>query len=205
MKNIFSSGSRKNRPLKPAGTIFKFLGEGKTFLIEVIKIVVLAAVIVLPIRYFLFQLFFVQGISMQPNFENGDYLIIDEITYRFRTPQRGEVIVFKYPKNPSQSYIKRIIGLPGETIEIKESRIMIVNGKGAQILDETEYLSQDLETLGNIRVSLSENEYFVLGDNRDFSFDSRRWGVLPREYIVGKVYLRAWPFVALAKFEAPSY
>ena len=183
----------------------KILAEGKTLLFEVIKIVILAAVIVLPIRYFLFQPFFVQGISMMPNFENGDYLIIDEISYRFREPERGEVAVFKYPKNPSQRYIKRIIGLPGETVEIKEGNVIVVDNEGSQILDESEYLLPDVKTSGNIRVSLSEKEYFVLGDNRNFSSDSRRWGVLAREYIVGRVSIRAWPIAALAKFEAPSY
>ncbi|UZE93461.1 MAG: signal peptidase I [Candidatus Nealsonbacteria bacterium] len=194
MKKFFSFNS-----------ITKFLAEGKSLLFEVIKIAILVAVIVLPVRYFLFQPFFVQGISMEPNFENGDYLIIDEISYRFTEPERGEIIVFKYPKNPSQRYIKRIIGLPGETVEIKDGKIIIINGKESQILNESKYLPQNIETSGNIRVSLSENEYFVLGDNRDFSLDSRRWGVLPKQYIIGKVYFRAWPFTTLAKFEAPAY
>jgi len=183
----------------------KLLTEGKSLLFEVIKIVILAVVIVLPVRYFLFQPFFVQGISMEPNFENGDYLIVDEISYRFREPERGEIIVFKYPKNPTQRYIKRIIGLPGETIEIKEGQVIILDEDGNQALDESEYLSENIETSGNIRVSLSEDEYFVLGDNRNFSSDSRRWGVLPEKYIVGKVYVRAWPFTTLAKFETPVY
>lgn len=194
MKDLFSFDS-----------IIKLLSEGKTFLFEVIKIVIFAAVIVLPVRYFLFQPFFVQGISMQPNFENGDYLIVDEISYRFRTPERGEIIVFSYPKNPSQRYIKRIVGLPGEIVKIEEGKVMVIKEKETLVLDESEYLPKDLETSGNIRVSLSKDEYFVLGDNRDFSSDSRRWGVLERKYIIGKVYLRAWPFVALAKFEAPEY
>lgn len=175
-----------------------------SFIFETLKIVILAAVIVLPIRFFIFQPFFVQGISMEPNFGSGDYLIIDEISYRFRDPQRGEVIVFKYPKNPSQRYIKRIVGLPGETIEIKESEIFIIKEGESQVLDESGYLPS-AHTSGNIRVSLSENEYFVLGDNRDFSSDSRRWGQLPKENIVGMVFLRAWPFAVLAKFEAPAY
>lgn len=194
MKNLFSFNQ-----------ITKLLTEGKSLLFEVIKIVILAVVIVLPVRYFLFQPFFVQGISMEPNFENGDYLIVDEISYRFREPERGEIIVFKYPKNPTQRYIKRIIGLPGETVEIKEGQVIILDENGNQVLDESEYLSENIETSGNIRVSLLEDEYFVLGDNRNFSSDSRRWGVLPKKYIVGKVYVRAWPFVALAKFETPVY
>jgi len=183
----------------------RFLAEGKDLLLEIVRIVILASLIVIPIRYFIFQPFFVQGVSMEPNFHNGDYLIVDELTYRFRAPQRGEVIVFRYPNNPSQRYIKRIVGLPGETVEIKEGEVVIIEDKEREKLDESFYLKEDIETTGNIRVSLSDKEYFVLGDNRNFSSDSRRWGVLPRKYIVGKVYLRAWPFAALAQFEAPSY
>jgi len=175
-----------------------------SFLFETAKIVILAVIIVVPIRYFIFQPFFVQGMSMEPNFHNGDYLIVDEITYRFMDPQRGEVVVFKYPKSPTQRYIKRIIGLPEETISIKEGQISIINQNGTWILDESDYLLEAY-TGGEIKVSLSKDEYFVLGDNRAFSSDSRRWGALSREFIVGKVYLRAWPFTALAKMEAPAY
>jgi len=172
---------------------------------EITKIVVIAAVIVVPIRYFLFQPFFVRGQSMNPNFENGDYLIIDEITYRFRQPKRGEVIVFKSPSNPSQRFIKRIIGLPGETAEVKDGEIMIFKDGQRQILDESDYLFSDLSTPGDIKTTLAEDEYFVLGDNRSFSFDSRRFGALPKNNIIGRVIFRAWPFVALAKIEAPTY
>ncbi|MBZ9577487.1 signal peptidase I [Patescibacteria group bacterium] len=175
------------------------------FIWEIAKIVVIAAVIVVPIRYFLFQPFFVRGQSMNPSFENGDYLIIDEISYRFKTPQRGEVVVFKSPQNPSQRFIKRVIGLPGETVEIKDGETIIYKDGFSQVLDESEYLFSDLSTSGNTKVILAENEYFVLGDNRSYSFDSRRFGALPEENIIGRVIFRAWPFVAAAKFEAPSY
>src|SRR4030043_1009546 len=111
------------------------------FMWEVSKIVILALLIVIPIRYFIFQPFFVRGQSMEPNFENGDYLIIDEISYRFRDPLRGEVVVFKYPNDPSQRYIKRIIGLPGETIEIQGGQITVLNEEGRTALEESEYLS----------------------------------------------------------------
>jgi len=171
------------------------------FIWEILKIVIIALVIVIPIRYFLFQPFIVKGQSMEPNFENGNYLIIDELSFRFRDPRREEVVVFRYPRNPSQRFIKRIIGLPGEKIEIKAGSIMVND----QILDESEYLPFGLQTPGNIQISLNENEYFVLGDNRISSFDSRQWGPLPRKNIIGRVYFRAWPFTALAKFEAPAY
>jgi signal peptidase I len=142
---------------------------------------------------------------MEPNFENGDYLIVDEISYRFEKPQRGEVIVFKYPNDISQRYIKRIIGLPEETIEIKDGKIEVFNKEGEKVLKETDYLPQAVSTLGDIKTTLKENEYFVLGDNRLSSSDSRRWGSVPKEDIIGRVIFRAWPFTTLAKFEIPAY
>ncbi|MDI6591704.1 MAG: signal peptidase I [Patescibacteria group bacterium] len=175
------------------------------FIWEILKIVIIAVLIVAPIRYFIFQPFLVKGQSMEPNFENGDYLIIDEISYRFRDLQRGEVVVFKYPQNPSQRFIKRIVGLPGETIEIEGGKVIIYQNSRALILDESSYLPPSLKTPGDIRISLGKDEYFVLGDNRFSSFDSRRWGPLPRENIIGRVFLRLWPFSALAKIEAPAY
>ena len=175
------------------------------FIWEILKIVIIALLIVIPIRYFLFQPFFVRGQSMEPAFENSDYLIIDEISYRLGSPQRGDVIVFKYPQNPSQRYIKRIVGLPGETIAIEAGSVIIFNWEGSQTLDESDYLSPSVQTPGDVRVSLDEDEYFVLGDNRVSSADSRRWGSLPRENIIGRVLFRAWPFSALAKIEAPNY
>ena len=177
-----------------------------SFIWEIIKIVIIALLIVIPIRYFIFQPFLVKGQSMEPNFENGDYLIVDQLSYRFREPQRGEVVVFKYPQNPSQRYIKRIVGLPGETIEIENGKIIIYQENSETlVLDESSYLSPYLQTPGDIQVSLAENEYFVLGDNRAVSADSRKFGPLPRENIIGRVFLRAWPFTALAKFEPPAY
>jgi signal peptidase I len=174
---------------------------------ELAKIFFIALVIVVPIRYFLFQPFIVKGDSMLPSFYSGDYLIIDEISYRFNEPQRGDVIVFKYPKNPSQRFIKRVIGLPGETIEIKDGQITI-SGKGnqQQILDETSYLpNAKSTTYGNVQVTLGEKEYFVLGDNRAYSSDSRTWGTLPRENIIGKVFVRIFPLANLAKITVPAY
>lgn len=176
-----------------------------SFVWEIAKIVIIALIIVVPIRTFLFQPFFVRGESMIPAFENGDYLIIDEISYRFQDPQRGEVIVFRYPHDPSQRYIKRIIGLPGETVEVKEGRVAISNQEEFFVLDESGYLPSDVSTPGEMLISLAEDEYFVLGDNRLASADSRRWGSLSRENIIGTVLLRAWPFTALAKIEAPEY
>ncbi|MCD6500908.1 signal peptidase I [bacterium] len=177
------------------------------FFWETAKIVILALVIVIPIRYFVFQPFIVKGFSMEPNFHDGDYLIVDEFSYHFRTPQRGEVIVFRYPKDPSQRFIKRIIGLPGEEVKIEGGTITIIDKFGQeQILDESDYLFLDQGSFeGDEKIKLGEDEYFILGDNRAHSFDSRRWGPLPREYIVGRVLLRAWPPKAMAMISTPSY
>jgi len=174
------------------------------FIFEVIKIVVLALLIVIPIRYFIFQPFVIKGNSMEPNFHQGDYLIVDEISYRFKEPQRGDVIVFRYPQDTSQRFIKRIIGLPGETVTMNEGEITISEGIEERILDESTYLPRQ-NYFDNVSLSLNEDEYFVLGDNRFASFDSRKWGVLPRDYIVGRVILRTWLPAAMAYITTPSY
>jgi len=177
-----------------------------SILFDTVKLAVLALVIVFPIRYFIFQPFIVNGNSMRPNFKHKDYLLIDEISFRFNEPERGEVVVFKAPQNPSTNYIKRIIGLPNEVIEISDGRIFISYPNGVkQALDESKYLPDGLATSGQITVDLGQDEYFVLGDNRLFSSDSRVWGVLPRQNIVGKVFFRALPINNLAFIESPIY
>ncbi len=174
------------------------------FLWEIVKIAVLALVIILPIRYFIAQPFFVKGASMEPSFEDGDYLIINEISYRFSSPQRGEVVVFRFPEDPKQFFIKRIIGLSEETVEIGNNQVKIFNEQNPTglILDESNYLDPSQTTEGNIRMRLSENEYFVLGDNRLHSSDSRRWGALNRHFIIGKTFFRAWPINKLKIFRS---
>jgi len=176
------------------------------FFFETIIMAALALAIVFPIRYFLFQPFIVSGNSMSPNFQDGDYLIVDEISYRFQEPARGEVVVFKAPNQSSAPYIKRIIGLPGETMEILGGRITISDQNGTiELLDESGYLSNGWESIGFFKVSLEEDEYFVLGDNRQFSSDSRSWGSLSRDRIVGRAIFRAWPIRNLAFIERPLY
>lgn len=177
-----------------------------SFFWELIKIILIALVIVIPIRYFLFQPFFVKGQSMEPNFENGDYLIVDELSYRLRAPERGEVIVFKYPEDTTQRYIKRIIGLPGETVEISDGKVEISKGnQPPQVLNELSYLAPSVYTSGDLKVTLGPNQYFVLGDNRPVSSDSRVWGVVPRSDIIGRVYFRAWPFSTAEVIPLPNY
>ncbi|MFZ6036402.1 MAG: signal peptidase I [Patescibacteria group bacterium] len=176
------------------------------FLIELIKIVLIAVVIIIPIRYFLFQPFYVRGASMEPNFEDNQYLIIDEITYRFNDPQRGDVVVIRDPKNTAEFLIKRIIGLPHEVVEIGDGRVTIINEQNPEgaALPES-YLADYIQTSGNQRVELGADQYFVMGDNRPVSLDSRSFGPLPRREIVGRAWLRVWPFETFTLFTPPTY
>jgi len=188
---------------KPKKDIKKYL----EFAWELFKIAVIAFVIVAPIRYFLFQPFIVNGESMQPNFKSGDYLIIDEISYRFSEPQRGDVVVFKtdfIPNYYGQRFIKRIIGLPGETINIANGQVQIVKDEKTVVLDE-KYLPTDLKTYPDVKTNLKSDEYFVLGDNRQYSYDSRFWGVVPKKDIIGKAFLRIFPVAALSQISNPAY
>jgi signal peptidase I len=170
---------------------------------EVVEVVLVAVITVFLIRTYLMQPFLVSGASMEPNFGSGNYLIIDEVTYQFREPKRGEVIVFRYPDNPSTYYIKRIIGLPGEAVEIRKGSVYIFNNEHPEgfVLEEA-YLPPGLKTPGTTKAELSSGEYFVLGDNRNYSYDSRSWGSLPKENVIGIARLRLLP---ITKAQAFSY
>ena len=199
----------KNMPARPSLAKQNLGGpdrqEAKAFFWEVIKVVAICLAIIIPVRYYLFQPFFVKGASMEPSFNDGDYVLIDELSYNFRDPQRGEVIIFRSPQDHSQFFIKRVIGLPGEQIEIKINKVAVFNEENEEfVLDESAYLSQT-QTLGNLRVQLEQDEYFVLGDNRLHSSDSRLWGGVKRKLITGRVFLRAWPLDKIAKFEQIEY
>src|SRR3989344_2786566 len=176
------------------------------FVWETIKVVVVSLAIILPIRYYLVQPFFVKGASMEPNFEDGDYLLVNEISYRFSVPERGDVIVFRYPLDPSQFFIKRIIGLPDETIEVKNNMVTIYNKDKPDgfVLNEN-YLASEQKTLGGPVIKLDDNEYFVLGDNRLQSSDSRRWGPVNRSLVTGKAFLRPWPITKIIKIPSIVY
>lgn len=158
--------------------------EIKNFFIEIFQVTFFALLITIPIRIFLFQPFLVQGISMEPNFKEKDYLIVDEISKRFSEFKRGEIIVFTSPYK--KKLIKRIVGLPGEEIEIEDGKIKI-NG---EILNEESYLGQTPFTKGNVKIKLGKDEYFVLGDNRNFSLDSRNFGPIKRKDIIGRVFIK---------------
>lgn len=161
---------------------------------EFAKIVLISLIIVLPIRLFVAQPFIVRGASMEPTFQNGEYLIVDELSYLLREPARGEVIVFRYPQDTSQFFIKRIIGLPGETVLIENGSVAIQNTTNPNgfVLDEA-YLSDIVTTVPNSQRTLGAGEYFVLGDNRMESSDSRLWGVLGEEFLIGRTLMRLWP------------
>ncbi len=169
--------------------------SGGSFFWELVKVVLIAAMIIIPVRYFLVQPFQVKGASMEQNFSDGNYLVIDEISYRFQEIERGDVIVFRYPGNPREYYIKRVIGLPGETVKIQNGEVLICNSDHPDCfaLDESEYLKPHERTPGNKAFEIDPGNYFVLGDNRNASSDSRSWGELPRDMIIGKVLLRVFP------------
>ncbi|MBI2888633.1 MAG: signal peptidase I [Candidatus Liptonbacteria bacterium] len=175
-------------------------------LLEVFEIAFVAVGSVFLVRTFLVQPFVVSGSSMAPNLENGDYLLIDELTYRFRAPERGEVVVFRYQHNQATYFIKRIIGLPGERVQIKNNQISVTpQGATNPVALKELYLPPGVVTGGDAEYLLNDREYFVLGDNRSFSFDSRSWGFLEAKDMVGIARVRLWPLPQLQAFAAPQY
>ena len=175
---------------------------------EIAEVFFIALIAVVAIKYFLVQPFIVNGASMEPSFYDGDYLLIDELSYRFKDPQRGDVIVFKAPQDESTYYIKRVIGLPGERVEIQDRSIRIYSANDPDGLElEETYLQDGIrnEWRGNIIVTLKDGQYFVLGDNRVNSYDSRFWGPLEKDSIVGLVKLRLWPMQEVSFFNRVEY
>lgn len=167
----------------------KFLG---TAMKEILTFITLAVIIVIPIRLFVAQPFVVEGESMHPTFESGDYLIVDQLSYRFSEPKRGDVVIFRYPNNPKIFYIKRVIGLPGETVHIDEGKTSVSKTDGSTVtLDESYVVAEDATY--TIDATLGEDEYFVMGDNRPRSSDSRVWGPLPKKDMMGRAFIRLLP------------
>ena len=167
--------------------------NNENFFVEVVKFTVIAILIVAPIRIFIAQPFIVSGASMSPTFENGQYLIVDQLSYRLDKPERGDVIIFRFPLEPSKFFIKRIAGLPGETLELKNGELFIETSKG-KIIKISESYIEDVNSLNdNLKAELSDDEYFVLGDNRKASSHSRVWGALPSDHIVGRAFIRLFP------------
>lgn len=191
----------------PQGKGISSRQETLAFIWETVKVVVISLAIIIPIRYFLVQPFFVKGASMEPTFDDGNYILIDEITYRFHEPERGDIIVFRFPQDKSQFFIKRIVGLPDETLEIKDNQIKIYNKENPNgfILDEKFYLAPDQQTIGSFRIKIDSNEYFVMGDNRLRSSDSRTWGAVNRSLVTGRVFFRALPLSGFGSFPEVKY
>lgn len=160
---------------------------------DVLSFALIALIIVVPIRWFIAQPFIVRGDSMVPTFHSGDYLIVDQLSYRFHEPVRGEVIIMRYPKDESVYFIKRIIGLPGETVELQGARIVIRTPGAEPLILEQPYLADVAHRSEYATYALGEDEYFVMGDNRDASSDSRVWGALPRHDIIGRAFVRLFP------------
>ncbi len=185
------------------------------FVWEVVKIFAFAAVIIIPIRLFLFQPFLVQGASMMPNFHEGDYVIVNEVGYKnvhlgnlqLRAPSRefhrGDPIVFRFPNSPKTFFIKRVIGLPGERVVVRSGTVIIYNDTHPDgfILDEKYLPNGGIITDDRVDYTIGTDEYFVMGDNRNHSYDSRRWGPLKKKYVMGKVLVRIWPLTTFTFFE----
>lgn len=193
-----------------------------SYTFEIIKIVIWSLIIIIPIRIFVFQPFFVKGVSMEPNFHDGEYLIVNEFGYKetdveiagkhlfkvdnFKDFKRGDVAVFHYPNDPKDFFIKRIVGLPGEKVVLKDGRIIIHNDRypDGNVVDEGVYMEDanisSTSCSGRCDFKLGEEQYFVLGDNRKHSSDSRVWGKLDQEYVVGRVLIRAWPITEFKLF-----
>jgi signal peptidase I len=175
--------SEHNQP-KQSGT--------RGFLREVVEVALIAILIVLPIRMFIAQPFIVSGASMQPTFSSGDYLVVDQISKRFEPLQRQEVIIFRYPKDPDTFFIKRIIGLPNETVQIQNGDVFIYNDNNPNGFKLNEpYVTQSAPN--TLTKELGANEYFVMGDNRQHSSDSRSWGALTKKDIIGRAFTRLFP------------
>jgi signal peptidase I len=165
--------------------------EKSTFSVirEWVQVIVIALVIALPVRFFIAEPFIVNGASMDPTFSTGQFLIVDRLSYRFEAPHRGDVIVFEYPQNPNIYYIKRIVGLPGEKISIKNGKVSITNTEHPDglVLDES-YIDRS-----HVSLETTTQEDFVMGDNRLQSSDSRVWGPLDKDFIVGRPIVRLLP------------
>lgn len=173
--------------------------------LEFIKTIAIIILIAFFVRFYLIQPFVVDGSSMEPNFHNGEYLLVDKLSYRFKTPQRGDVIVFHPPSSPGLNYIKRIIALPEEQLEIKSGEILV---NGVRIdepyLPSGKTLVRHTQAV-NLKQKLGPDEYFVLGDNREHSSDSREWGSVPKTNIIGKAWFVVFPITNFGLVFQPSY
>lgn len=173
----------------------------ENFFIEIVKFTLIALAIVIPLRTYIAQPFIVSGASMDPTFSTGQYLIVDQISYRFEDPKRDDVIIFKYPLDPETYFIKRIIGLPRETVSVKGGEITIFNNENPDGMKiEESYIADEHRTTETFSITLGSTEYFVMGDNRAQSSDSRSWGPLDLNFIIGRPLIRLLPITKISLF-----
>ena len=163
---------------------------------ELLRFAIIALILVIPVRLFIIQPFIVSGSSMFPTFENGSYLIIDELSYKLGNPKRDDVAIFKYPNDQTKFFIKRVIGLPNETVDIKGNEVTITNSEHKNGFKLDQPFVKNI-SLDNMHFELKGDEYFVMGDNRSASSDSRYWGPVPRNLFIGKALLRLLPIKRL--------
>lgn len=196
MENNININPQANVPSKPLSTPPKEPSKWKKHAEsawDLIKFAAIALAIVIPVRMFIAQPFVVSGDSMYPTFHDGQYLIVDEISYILKGAHRGDVVVFRYPNDPSRFFIKRVIGMPNEKIAIKDGVVTITNKENPNGFALSEpYI--DEKFLTSATYETGADEYFVMGDNRNRSSDSRIWGVLPKKLMIGRAYLRLLPF-----------
>jgi len=159
---------------------------------ELVRFAIIAVAIVIPIRIFIAQPFIVSGSSMFPTFQDGQYLIVDEISYKLTDPQRDDVVIFRYPNDTTKFFIKRIIGLPGETVDINGSEVTITNKEHPEGFKIDQPFVEN-KANNDTHFELKNNEYFVMGDNRTASSDSRYWGAVPKKLLVGRAFIRLLP------------
>lgn len=161
--------------------------------IEIIRFSLIALIIVIPVRMFIAQPFIVSGASMDNTFHNGQYLIVDQITYQLESPARGDVVIFRYPQDQSKFFIKRVIAVPGDTITIDGNKVTIKNSDFPQGFTLDEPYVKSMQSGSSLTETLGDREYFVMGDNRDESSDSRAWGLVQEDHIIGRAFLRLFP------------
>ncbi len=165
-----------------------------SMVVEILKYTIIALIIVAPFRIFVAQPFIVSGESMNDTFVPGEYLIVDQLTYQFNEPVRGEVVIFKYPLDKSVYFVKRVVGLPGETVRIDRGVVTVQSSStSAPVRLDEPYVSSTQSTAAPLVITLEGDEYLVLGDNRVESSDSRVWGPLQRKFIVGRAFARVFP------------
>ncbi len=162
---------------------------------EFIRFFIIALAVIIPIRLYIMQPFVVSGLSMYPTFHDKDYLIVDKLSYEIGSPHRGDVVVFQYPGDPSKFFIKRMIGLPGDHVVITNGKVTIYNAEHPDglKLDETKFVP-DPQLTDNIDKIVPADSYYVMGDNRKESYDSRGWGFVPKKLLTGRAFLRLYPF-----------